>query len=219
MFDAVIFDWDGTLADTREVVVRSFQKVLAEIHCEVNEEFIERRIGTGAAETFREILRVSGRKFDEDDINQLVTRKVKAQLEFIGKVKLFDGASELLLALHGNVKLAVASMNNRTVVSSLLTRLNLLSFFNAVITVDDVRHPKPDPEIFLIAAQQLGCPAEKCVVVEDSVFGIQAAAAAKMRSIAVLTGAYSKEDIEKYNPDLIVNSLKEKDAIFNFICK
>ncbi|MBN1358879.1 HAD family phosphatase [Candidatus Bathyarchaeota archaeon] len=53
MFEAVIFDWDGTLADSRQVVVASFQKALSTVHCEISDEFIERRIGVGTAETFR----------------------------------------------------------------------------------------------------------------------------------------------------------------------
>ena len=57
MFDAAIFDWDGTLGDTREVIVVSFQKTLREIKCNVPDEYISRRIGIGAAETFRDILR------------------------------------------------------------------------------------------------------------------------------------------------------------------
>ena len=56
MFEAVIFDWDGTLADTRQVIVISFQKALSEINCKVSDEYIERRIGIGAADTFRDIL-------------------------------------------------------------------------------------------------------------------------------------------------------------------
>ena len=57
MFEAAIFDWDGTLGDTRQVIVISFQKALGEINCKVSDEYIERRIGIGAADTFRDILR------------------------------------------------------------------------------------------------------------------------------------------------------------------
>ena len=56
MFEAAIFDWDGTLADTRKAIVISFQKALKEINLEVPNRYIERRIGIGASETFREIL-------------------------------------------------------------------------------------------------------------------------------------------------------------------
>jgi beta-phosphoglucomutase-like phosphatase (HAD superfamily) len=75
MFKAVIFDWDGTLADTCQSVVASFQKALSEIHCKISDEFIERRIGIGSAETFREILRSAKVHFDEALIERLVKKE------------------------------------------------------------------------------------------------------------------------------------------------
>jgi HAD superfamily hydrolase (TIGR01509 family) len=219
MFEAVIFDWDGTLADTRRVIVASFQKVLSDVHCTIGDEFIERRIGIGAEETFREILRASGIRFDEPLIMSLVGKKIQAEIDLSSKVKLFEGAVELLEFLHGNVKLALASMNNRDVVDHMLNALNVRRFFDIVLTVDEVHNPKPDPEIFLKCALKLGSRPEKCVVVEDSIFGVEAAKAAKMGCIAVLTGAYSREELKKANPDLIVNSLEERDEILNFILR
>ena len=219
MFEAVIFDWDGTLADTRRVVVSSFQQALREIHVQISDEFIERRIGIGSEETFREILRASGTRFKEALIKSLVQKKIKAEIDLSSKVKLFEGAAEILESLHGNVKLALASMNNRDVIDYMLSALNVRKFFDAVLTVDEVQHAKPDPEIFLKCALKLGSSAAKCVVVEDSIFGVKAAKAAKMGCIAVLTGVYSKEELEKAGPDLIVNSLREKEEILNLILR
>jgi HAD superfamily hydrolase (TIGR01509 family) len=217
MFEAVIFDWDGTLADTRQVVIISFQKALRAAQCTVSGEFIERRIGIGAAETFKEILRASGKHFDETLIMSLVDTKVQAEIDLSSRVKLFEGASELLESLRGKVKIALASMNNREVVNHLLNAMNIRKFFDVVLTVNDVHHSKPDPEIFLKSALQLESRPEKCVVVEDSIFGVEAAEAAEMACIAVLTGVYSRKELEKANPDLIVNSLMEKGRIHNFI--
>jgi beta-phosphoglucomutase len=219
MFEAVIFDWDGTLADTRQVVVTSFQQALSEVHCAISDEFIERRIGIGAAETFRKILRASGKRFDEALITSLVARKIQTEIDLSSKVKLFKGAAELLESLRGKVKLALASMNSHAVVDHMLNVMNLRRFFDAVLTVDEVHHSKPDPEIFLKSASQLESRPEKCVVVEDSIFGVKAAKAAKMGCIAVLTGVFSKEELKKANPDLIVNSLKERGEILNFILR
>jgi beta-phosphoglucomutase len=219
MFEAVIFDWDGTLADTRRVIIDSFQKALSDVHCTISDEFIERRIGIGAEETFREILRASGIRFDEPLIMSLVEKKIQAEIDLSSKVKLFEGAVELLEFLHGKVKLALASMNNRDVIDHMLNAMNVRRFFGIVLTVDEVHNPKPDPEIFLKCALKLGSRPEKCVVVEDSIFGVKAAKAAKIGCIAVLTGAYSREELKKANPDLIVNSLKEKDRILNFILR
>jgi beta-phosphoglucomutase-like phosphatase (HAD superfamily) len=77
MFDALVFDWDGTLADSRRVVVASFQKALSEVDCKISDAFIEQRIGIGSAETFREILRSYKTSFDEVLIKRLVKLKVK----------------------------------------------------------------------------------------------------------------------------------------------
>jgi len=217
MFEAVIFDWDGTLADTRQMVTVSFQKLLSEVHCKVSDEFIERRIGIGAAETFREALRASGASFDEALIKRLVDKKIQAEIALSSTVNLFAGAVELLTSLQSKVKLALASMNNRGVIDHMLKALDVQRFFDLILTVDEVHSSKPDPEIFLTSALKLRCHPEKCVVVEDSIFGVEAAKAAKMGCIAVLTGVYSRKELEKTKPDLIVNSLTERNELLQFI--
>ena len=213
MFEAVIFDWDGTLADTRQVIVISFQKALSEINCDVSDEYIERRIGIGAAETFREILRSAKVQFDEKLIQCLIERKNQLEIELTGQVKLFEGAKELLEALQGKVKMGLASMNNRSVIIHMLKANDLEKYFDVVLTAESVSHSKPDPEIFLKTASKLkSCP-EKCVVVEDSVFGVKAAKSANMSCIAVLTGVYSKQELEREKPDLIVKTLKDSQIL------
>jgi len=217
MFEAVIFDWDGTLADTRQVVVASFQKALSEVHCKISDEFIERLIGIGSAETFREIMRASQTNFDETLIRRLVEKKIQNELEMSDKVKMFSGSLELLEALRGKVKLGLASMNDRAVINHLLKITNTQRFFDIVVTAGDIVKSKPNPEIFLKCALKLGSKPDKCVVVEDSIFGVEAAKTAKMGCIAVLTGVYSQKKLKKANPDVIVDSLKEKTEVLNFI--
>ncbi len=217
MFEAAIFDWDGTLADTRQVVVASFQKALSEINCNIGDAFIEQRIGIGSAETFKEILRSSGTSFDEALIERLVEMKVQNEIEMSAEVKLFGGAFELLQSLRGKVKLGLASMNDRAVISYMLKMTRTERFFAVVITAEDVVNPKPSPEIFLKCAHKLNCSPKKCVAVEDSVFGVEAAETAKMRCIVVLTGVHSREMLQKAHPDLIINSLRQKSDVLNFI--
>jgi HAD superfamily hydrolase (TIGR01509 family) len=217
MFEAVIFDWDGTLADTRRVVVASFQKALREIDCDITDEFIERRIGIGSAETFRAILRAAKTGFDEALIGRLVKRKIQAEIELTDEVKLFPGALALLQAFQDKVRLGLASMNNRRVIDHLLRSMSIRGCFEVVLTADDVTHSKPNPEIFLKCAANLGSPAGRCVVVEDSIFGVEAAKAAGMGCIAVLTGVYAAAELEKAKPDLIVESLTEESRIADFV--
>jgi HAD superfamily hydrolase (TIGR01509 family) len=217
MFEAVIFDWDGTLADTRRVVAASFQKALREVDCNISDAFIEQRIGIGSAETFREILRSSGTSVDETLIRHLVKMKIRNEIEMSAKVKLFGGAFELLQSLRGEVKLGLASMSDRAVIKHMLKMTCTEPLFAVVVTADDVVNPKPSPEVFLKCARKLKCSPKKCVVVEDSGFGVKAAETAKMRCIAVLTGVHSRERLDEAHPDLIINSLKEKRKVLNFI--
>ena len=217
MAEAAIFDWDGTLADTRQVVVASFQKALRSVDIKTSAEFIERRIGTGAAQTFQEILQQSGKPFNDELINSLLEKKIQAEVNLSGDVKLFDGAEELLQSLQGKVKVALASMNNQAVIDPILTAMNLRRFFNVVLTVEEVKKFKPDPEIFLKTARKLGVSPEECVVLEDSIFGVQAAKNAGMSCIGVLTGVYTRTELETAKPELTVDSLKQKDRILTLI--
>ena len=213
MFEAVIFDWDGTLADTRKVIVVSFQKALKEINLEVSNQFIERRIGVGASEIFREILHAANRRVDENIVKQLVERKSKVQIDLASEVTLFDGGRELMEALQGKVKVGLASMNNRVVIMHLLQKNELADCFDKVLTVEAVSHSKPNPEIFLKTAEHLKAKPQACVVFEDSIFGVKAAKSAGMGCIAVTTGVYNQEELELERPDLVVESLRNRQIL------
>lgn len=209
MFEAVLFDWDGTLADTRKAIVVSFQRALKEISLSVPTEYIERRIGIGASETFREILEAANRRVNEKVVKQLVERKSKLQIQLADEIALFEGTRELLEALNGKTKVGLASMNNRAVVMHLLQVNRLADYFDVVLTVEAVSHSKPDPEIFIKTAQQLKAKPQACVVFEDSIFGVKAAKAAGMSCVAVTTGVYSGKELAPETPDLTVKSLKD----------
>ena len=213
MFEAVIFDWDGTLADTRQAIVISFQKALNEINCKVTDEYVERRIGIGAAETFRELLRSAGKPFDEKLVQHLIERKSQLEIELTDQVKLFPGAKKLLETLQGKVRLGLASMNNRSVIMHLVRAKDLKKYFEAILTADSVCHSKPDPEIFLKTASELKMSPGKCVVFEDSIFGVKAAKSAGMGCVAVTTGVYSKQELEMEKPDLVVKTLNESQIL------
>ncbi|MGE5556685.1 MAG: HAD family hydrolase [Methanocella sp.] len=211
MFDAAIFDWDGTLADTRRPIVASFHQALREVGLDVTTEYIERRIGIGASDTFRDILRAEGRPVDEEVVKALVARKSELQVEMADMVQLFSGAEELLASLQGKVKVALASMNNSIVIGHLLKVKGLEDCFEMVMTGDRVGKSKPDPEIFLKTAQALNVRPECCVVFEDSIFGVKAAKAAGMSCIAVTTGVYSAAELEREKPDLVIKTLSDAE--------
>lgn len=217
MFEAAIFDWDGTLANTKKVIVTSFQRALNEINSNPKKTLIERLIGIGSAQTFIEILKSEKKVFDDKLIESLVRDKVKISLELSDEVNLFDGSMELVRILEKNFKLCIASMNKREFIDLMMKKFSLTDYFGTVVTADEVIKAKPDPEIFLKCAKLMQIKPEKCVVFEDSIFGIRAAKMGGMSCIAVLTGVYQKDEIISESPDLIVNSLMEKQKIMNFV--
>jgi beta-phosphoglucomutase len=219
MFKAVIFDWDGTLADTREVLISSFSRALRTLNCEVSDRFIERRIGIGTVETLKEILRDKEVNFNDDLIQSLLRIKVRTEIELSDEVKLFDGAVNLLQGLEGKVKIALASMNQREFIEHMLVKNKIQKYFRVILTANEVNKPKPDPEIFLKCALNLNMKPEECVVIEDSIFGVKAALAAKMGCVAVAQGSYTPQELESEKPGLIVSSLKEKEKLLRFIFK
>jgi beta-phosphoglucomutase-like phosphatase (HAD superfamily) len=95
----------------------------------------------------------------------------------------------------------------------LLKANDLEKYFDVVLTAESISHSKPDPEIFLKTAFKLKASPEKCVVIEDSIFGVKAAKLANMSCIAVLTGVYSKQELEREKPDLIVKTLKDSQIM------
>ncbi|MCL1976593.1 MAG: HAD family phosphatase [Candidatus Bathyarchaeota archaeon] len=218
MFEAVIFDWDGTLADTREAIVSSFQQTLKEINIITPDKYIERRMGIGAAETFREILLEAKLPVDESLVKQLVENKSQKQINLKNQIQLFPGAIDLLETLQGKTKIGLASMNSKSVIEAIVNAKGLKKYFQAIVTVEAVKYSKPHPEIFLKCAQQLDTLPSRCVVIEDSLFGVKAAIAAKMSCIAVTTGAYNRNELKQEKPDVIVTNLQQTEVL-NFISR
>jgi beta-phosphoglucomutase len=217
MFETAIFDWDGTLADTRPAILFSFHNALKGIGADVSDKQIERLIGIGSAATFRELLRSQGKVFSKELIQNLVAKKVSLEIDYAGQVNLFPGALELLQSLSGKVNLGLASMNNRAVVDRLLVSTKTDRFFTVTVTADEITQPKPNPEIFLKTAKKFKTPPSQCAVLEDSIFGVKAAKAAAMACIAVAQNAYTRDELAKAEPDLVLSSLTEKDTILDFI--
>ena len=168
-------------------------------------------------EELEEVLEECKVRFDDEMLENLAIEKIRIQANLTEIVSLFDGAIELLEELQGRIKIALATMSSRKVVGKLLSEKRIGGYFDVVVSADEIVKPKPDPEVFFISATKLGLKPEDCVVVEDSVFGVRAAKAAKMMCIVVSSGAYSREELEEENPDLMIDSLVEKARVLGFV--
>lgn len=183
--EAIIFDMDGVLIDSERISFKSYQKILGEYGYEMDEEFYLKFIGRNTKAIKEIIVEGYGPEFPVDVIYE---KKSKLATETVDKngVIIKPGVHELLDYLNNEkYKIAVATSTRRERALQLLQNANIKSKVDYVICGDQVKNSKPDPEIFLRAAEGLNVNPENCIVIEDSDAGIKAAHAAKMTGIHV----------------------------------
>ena len=205
---AVIFDMDGVLVDSNEAHYLAFQKMAVLLGVPFPRELWARSIGMHNKSIFPMWL---GQDLEPVRAETLAAQKEAMYRELAAEVlKPIAGVVELLERLHADkIPLAVGSSGPRLNVEFALRAIAVGKYFDAVVCGDDVKHGKPDPEIFLTAAARLGLTSAECVVIEDAPQGVQAAIAAGMRVIAVTT---SKPAAELKAASLIIESFAGLDA-------
>jgi HAD superfamily hydrolase (TIGR01509 family) len=180
--DAVIFDCDGTLVDSVPLTTTVLVQYLAELGVVISEPDAVARFGGGRlAQCIADFERERGTRLPEDFAAQLRVRRADAVRQ---RLRPIDGAHELLDCLR--IPAAVASNGPLAQTRLSLEVTDLLRFFpHHVFSAYDLDAWKPDPGLFLHAAQALGVPPSRCAVVEDDVVGVQAGIAAGMTVIAL----------------------------------
>ena len=179
---ALIFDLDGLLVDSEPLwfeVERAFAAARGAVW---TAELWHDCIGKGLKNTLDVMRDALGLPIEHAaDGVELVDRFLARASEVVLK----PGCRELLDAAHGAVPIAIGSSSARRLVFGVVHALGAASYFDAIVTGDDVVSPKPAPDIFLEASRRLGVPPSDCVVLEDSLAGATAGHAAKMHVIAV----------------------------------
>jgi beta-phosphoglucomutase family hydrolase len=180
---ALIFDCDGTLADTMPLHWRAWQVVTAryQIH------FPEDRFYALGGVPSRDILRLLMKEQGREDFDPLVVAKEKEQEYFtlmphVGPVK---AVVEIAREHRGRLPMGVASGGSRHSISTVLRHLGIYEWFGAVVTNEDVVNQKPAPDIFLEAARRLGVEPVACRAFEDTDLGLTAIRAAGMDAVDV----------------------------------
>jgi len=154
---------------------------------------------------------LAGRQVPAEEIERISEWKERCYRELIAdKLDLMEGTRELLEDLKSNgFLLAIGSSAPWANLDVVLERCNIRDYFDVCVTGEDVRNSKPAPDTFLKAAEKLKLPPQRCVVIEDSVPGIQAGKAAGMAVVAITT-TRKRRDIK--DADMIVDSLTELRA-------
>jgi HAD superfamily hydrolase (TIGR01509 family) len=183
---AVIFDLDGLIIDSEPLQLRAINQALAPVGVTLTEADWVQRVGYKSIETIR--LLQAQYHFDRDP-EEIERDKVRAYQQLIrqdGALKLMPGVREAIRACRdAQLTLSLASSSVRTDITVILSAFGLDGLFEVVVAGDEVSNGKPDPEIFLKAAEELAVDPVACLVLEDAPSGIAAARAAGMVSIAV----------------------------------
>ncbi len=181
---AVLFDFDGVIADTGNIHVAAWERTFGEMGwdvppevCACAEEEDDRAFLTSLFES---------REIEGGDLKGWLERKQSlARMILADSPRLYPGVRELVEALRGRARLAVVSVTWRENAAIVLGTTGLADAFERIIGKEDVRVTKPDPEPYLMTIEQMGIKPSAAVAIEDSPTGLTSARAAKIRSVAV----------------------------------
>jgi HAD superfamily hydrolase (TIGR01509 family) len=194
---AILFDLDGTLIDSNYEHVTAWRRALRREGVEIPNAFLHRCIGMRGELLINAVYR---------EISRLPSRKTKERLEKLHK-KFFEETLPSITPLPGSILLlktlsrrliswAVATGGDRETVQRMI-RLLPIPRTSPVITADDVKQAKPDPDVFLAAARQLGTGLSDCIIVGDSVWDLLGARRAKALGVGLRCGGYGEAELEQ----------------------
>lgn len=184
---AFIFDLDGVIVDTAKYHFLAWQKIANRLGIDFTHEHNEHLKGVSRIRSLDIILGLGNVQVSQEDKDKWLAEKNEDYLEYIHHMQadeILEGVVPVLQYLKENnqkVALGSASKNARPI----LEKVDIIHYFDAIVDGNDVTNAKPDPEVFIRAAQLLGMPSQGAIVFEDSVAGVQAANIAKMVSIGI----------------------------------
>ncbi len=188
MRSGIIFDLDGTLANSEPIHERALRMVAQDLGMNLSpEQFIELCVGVGDLPSLVNIARANNRTLTHDQLLDLSAAKHQVFAEILSSegVPAYDGAAELVRAAADRVPVAVCSGSRRQTVMAVLEALGLTTVPRAIVTLDDVTQGKPHPEPYLRTAELLDLSPEHCVALEDTPSGARSALDAGLGVVAV----------------------------------
>ena len=193
-----LFDLDGTLVDSVYQHVLAWHEAIRAEGIELAVWRIHRKIGMSGGLFTNMLLREIGVELPPDRIEKIRRGHTEAYKRVASTVKPLPGARELLVELtRVGVPWAIATSGHMESAARTLEALGVDLKRTAVVTRDEVEHAKPDPDLFLAAADKLGVPVETACVVGDSVWDMLAAQRARALGIGLLSGGYGPEELER----------------------
>lgn len=208
----LLFDVDGTLSDTDDQLVGRLVKIISpfgRLFDETDIRPIARRIVMAMESPGNFVYHLADRMGLDNFLATLFRlkpakrKKVKIKK---GRFLLIPGVREMLMTLQSHFKLAVVSARDVDSTLTFLEHFDLSQYFDVIVTGQTCQRTKPFPDPVLHAAESLGLPPEKCVMIGDTVVDIKAGKAAGAQTVAVLCGFGTLREIKRVTPDLILSS-------------
>lgn len=179
---AIIFDLDGTLADTMPLHYQASQEICNSYGFDFPLDYFLQEAGRPTIDVFIDLMKKLNNGLDG---KSLAIQKEKRFLELLPTVTPIKEVYAIAKKFHRKIPLAIGSGGQKKAVEETLNALNIFNMFDAIVSADDVSKHKPHPDTFLRAAEIIGASPESCIVFEDGPPGIQAAIAAKMDVIDI----------------------------------
>jgi HAD superfamily hydrolase (TIGR01509 family) len=193
-----IFDLDGTLVDSVYQHVAAWQQALHAAHIELSVWRIHRRIGMSGGLFTEMLLREIHREVTPVLLEELNQQHAAAYLGMMKWVRPLPGARRLLEHLtRGGIPWAIATSGRMATAQYNLELLGLDAATTVMVTRGDVRRAKPDPDLFIAAAQRLNADIESAVVIGDSIWDMLAARRARALGVGLLSGGYGEDELER----------------------
>jgi HAD superfamily hydrolase (TIGR01509 family) len=200
---AFLFDLDGTLVDSVYQHVLAWREAMAGVGIELAVWSIHRRIGMSGGLMANAILRETGHAVTPEEAGRLLRLHAEAYSRLAATIRPLPGAREILAYLSQvGAPWAIATSSLLESARPTLEMLGLPAGV-PIVTRDQVGHAKPDPDLFLFAAERLGVPIGDCVVVGDSVWDLLAARRARALGVGLLSGGYGQEELERAGAYLV----------------
>jgi len=194
---AFLFDLDGTLVDSVYQHVLAWKEALDAEGIELSVWRIHRKIGMSGGLFTNQLLRETGIEISVERVERLRRAHAAAYQQQINRIRPLPGARELLSWLSGaGIPWAIATSGRMETAAANLAALGVDPDWK-VVTRDQVKHAKPDPDLFLAAAERLGAPIETAVVVGDSIWDMLAAIRCRALGVGLLSGGYGPDELRQ----------------------
>ena len=206
MIKAIIFDLDGLIVDSEPIHYKAHKMALEKYGIKLSKkDYLQFGVARGSKFFYETIGNKQNIKLDIPTVQKI---KRVYFTDFIKTdVKLRDDFDKLIPNFYGKYKLAIASSTKKEIIELILKKFELAKYFDLIVSGEEVKNNKPNPDIYIETAKKLGVSVVDCLVIEDSQSGLIAAKKAGMKCIAIPNDFTKFQDFSK--ADLILNSLDE----------